>query len=95
MGLLKEPYIHPTAHEHLIHEVRLENVDFQGAKEHGSGRRRDKVPRKINMPRAISNPDKNLNPNSTLKAVSSPQLFYSINGFTTCPSLKLEASQSG
>lgn len=50
MGSLKEPYIHPTAHEHLIYEVRLENVDFQGAKEHGSGRRRGKAPQKINMP---------------------------------------------
>jgi len=50
MGSLKEPYIHPTAREHLIHEVRLENVDFQGAKEHGSGRRRGKVPPKIKMP---------------------------------------------
>ena len=50
MGSLKEPYIHPTAREHLIHEGRLENVDFQGAKEHGSGRRRGKVPPKIKMP---------------------------------------------
>ena len=55
MVSLKESYIHPTAHEDLIYEVRLENVDFQGAKEHGSGRRRGKVPQKINMPQAISN----------------------------------------
>lgn len=53
------------------------------------------APQKIKVPQTIPNALKNLNPNSILKAVSSPQFFYSINSFTICPSLKLEALQSG
>lgn len=94
-GPLRESHVQPTALEHLSYQVSFKSVGFRRAEEHGSGRRRVNVPQKIKVPQAIPNPDKNLNPNSTLKAASSPQFFYSMNGFTICPSLKLEASQSG